>query len=182
MTRTRFAIAFSLFSLVACGREDGPSGPSDPNNPGNPTNLGSCTTGCLRGYQCMANACALNPSGLWKVVVTGGTISTQSPSGSAWDAFGGAPDPIACLTINGSRSCTTSRADTFSPTWNMSFGTVTATALLSGITAELVDEDVSSNDTVCAAGVVPVTQQNFASGTWGASCNSGSFQATLTAQ
>lgn len=179
MNRTRSAFALVISFLVACGNNDGPSGPGTPVIPGTP---GNCATGCLRGYQCMSNACALNPSGLWQLTVTSGMIATQNQSGSAWDSFGGAPDPIACLTINGSRSCTTSRADTFTPSWNMSVGPMTATALLAGITAEILDEDVSINDTICAAGVVPVTQQNFLSGTWGASCNSGSFQATLTAQ
>ena len=181
MNKTRSAVALVLFFLVACG-SSGPGDPGNPGNPGNPGDPGNCATGCVRGYQCMSNACTLNPSGLWKLTVTSGTVATQNQSGSAWDAFGGAPDPMVCLTINGIRSCTTTKQDTFTPSWNESFASATSTALLTGITVEFVDVDLTSNDSICAPGVVPVSQQNFLGGTWGATCTSSSLQATLTAQ
>lgn len=168
--------------LLACGRADDPYLPGG-SGTGGGGGGGTCVSGCQRGFRCAGTSCALDPTGLWVLTVNSGSILDRKLSGDAWDPFGGLPDAFVCLTINGSRSCTSTRDDTIAPSWNQSFPAVTATALEAGVLVEFNDYDsTSANDPICGAGMVSVQAGNFASGIWGAQCTSGSFSATLTAR
>ena len=106
-------------------------------------------------------------------------MTERDPNGDAWDFPGGLPDPFVCLTINGVAKCTSAVADTTKPVWNQAFPAATALALQTGVTVEIIDEDLSSNDTICGAGMLPVRAEDFRAGTWGAACKYGSFAATV---
>ena len=175
----RLSLVVLACIATSCGRPDDPLGDLDPlaRNP-----AGSCLAGCLSGFKCSAGKCTLDPSALWRLTVTSGKVSTVTPAGDSWDAFGGAPDPYVCLTIGSSRSCTSTVRDSFQPVWNEVFPSATTTALLSGVTVSVVDEDISNNDQICGPNVVPVTETNFLLGTWKPTCTSAEFSATLTAQ
>ncbi|MBL9004756.1 MAG: hypothetical protein JNJ46_10940 [Myxococcales bacterium] len=58
----------------------------------------------------------------------------------------------------------------------------TATALLSGVTVALVDEDLSKNDPICGPNVVPVQEGNFLLGRWTLACDEGEFRVMLSPQ
>ena len=126
---------------------------------------GGCeVTGCNPGFRCGASrACELDPSAFWVVTASRGSVAERDCAGAAWDALGGLPDALVCLTANGSRQCTASAPDTLSPAWNTVFPGVTASMLQAGVPFELLDEDVSSDDAICN-GTLAFTEQDFAAG------------------
>lgn len=173
MIQMRSALALLLFFTGAC----------DPFGPGGPGDSATCAaTGCSPGYRCVANQCAVDPSGLWRIAVTSGMIANKNASGSSWDNFGGAPDPLVCLTIRDSRVCTTTKQDTLAPVWNEASNPVTASDLINGVTVEILDEDVVGYEKMCQVGTIPFVEANFLTGVWGAGCPVASFDGTLTAQ
>lgn len=177
-SRSALTLLFVLPLVTACGGRDDGGGDTHQG----PGSAGNCVTGCQRGYRCSAGTCSLDPAGLWRITVTSGTISTTDPTGSSWDSFGGAPDPFVCLTIAGQRSCTATIQDSFTPAWNEVFPAATATALLSGVTVEIVDSDIASNDEICRPGLVAIGEPTFLAGSFAAGCSGASIKATLSAQ
>jgi len=125
----------------------------------------------------------LDATGRWVLRITSGTVAQRNASGSHWDADFSAPDPKVCLTINGGRTCSRTIQDTYAPSWNSDFGPAAAAALQAGVNIEYLDADLTSDDTICA-GMISVSSSDFASGSWGFSCNGGLGQvsAQLIAQ
>src|SRR5581483_7500624 len=113
MTSRLIGVACVISMLVACGGSPDGSMP-DGGNPGPGPGPGpsSCSGGCSAGYVCKANACTLDPAGLWVLTLKSGTISERGPDASAWDTLGGLPDPFVCLTVNGARKCSSTIKDT----------------------------------------------------------------------
>ena len=176
--RSALALLLGLLPiLTSCGRDDGGVVP-----PPGSGNAGNCVTGCQRGYRCSAATCSLDPAGLWKITVTSGRIATTDPTGSSWDTFGGAPDPLVCLTIAGQRSCTAAIQDSFTPLWNEEFPLATATALLSGVTVEIIDSDIASNDDICRPTLTAISEATFLAGSLEVGCSVASIKATLRPQ
>ena len=170
-----FALPFALPLLFAAACD--PFGPGDPGLPST-----CAATGCSPGYQCVADQCSLKSSGLWRLTVTSGMVAQKTASGASWDNFGGAPDPLVCLTISNNRVCTTTKQDSYAPVWNESSTPVTAAELLAGVTVEILDEDFAGYEKMCQVGVIPLTDANFQAGVWGAGCPVASFDALLTPQ
>lgn len=176
----------SLITLLGCGVSDPsrtPGGSGGSGGTGGTGGTTGCASGCDRGFLCQGSSCVLDATGRWVLRITSGSVSARNASGSFWDADGSSPDPKVCLTINGSRTCTTKLADTNSPVWNTNFSAVTATALQAGVLAEYIDEDFTFDDPICS-GTIAVTSTDFASGSWGFSCKNGLGQvsAQLIAQ
>lgn len=122
---------------------------------------GSCGT-CRRGLTCGADrTCSAPPTGTWTVSATSATIEEHNDAGGTWDAFGGAPDPILCLTLGGSRTCAPTVSDTLMPTWSPAymFGTATTTALQSGVAWSLTDDDVDADDEICTGTFAPSDEE-----------------------
>lgn len=127
---------------------------------------------CDTGFKCDTNgACILDPTSMWTLKLTNGTISETDPNGEAWDVPGGMPDVFVCVAVNGTEKCSPAALDTLSPVWNYTFGTFTATALQAGVDISAFDEDPVSDDPICGKGTLPVKDSEFASGTFGASCD-----------
>jgi len=122
------------------------------------------------------------PNDLYVLTVVSGTVTQNDPTGQTWDAAGGLPDPFVCLTIGGTRTCTTTAQDTLTPKWNFAFPVAKVSSLEAGIVVEIWDEDLTSNDPICGKGTVPFAAANLTSGTWSAQCMYGSFTATLAKQ
>lgn len=142
---------------------------------------GSCGA-CDAGFACSPSGCALDPIGRWEVYVIRAQLPERDGSGSAWDPFGGLPDPQLCLTIAGSESCAPSIADTLDATWSPphSFGVFTATALQTGMESALLDDDLDGDDRVCGGPIAP-NEDAFRSGTFSLVCGGGGgFELTLT--
>lgn len=174
-----------LLTTTGCGRTDTgsyPGGGSGGGGGGGGGGVG-CPLGCDRGFLCQSSRCVLDPTGRWTVRVTTGTVAARNASGSQWDGDASPPDPKVCLTMNGSRLCTRTIQDTFSPSWNEDFPSATATALQAGVLVEYLESDFSFDDPICT-GTVPVSASDFASGSWGIQCQGGLGQvsARLTAQ
>jgi len=66
-----------------------------------------------------------------------------------------------CITLSGDRRCTLVQNDNFTPVFN-TYVDASAAQLLSGVTMEMLDEDVASNDAICGAGLVRLNESNFA--------------------
>lgn len=102
-------VAVGVSSLGCAGGGGGGGGNSPP-----PTGCGSCAPWEF----CGGSTCQFDTSSQWDVIAENGTVSQRDSLGETWDAFGGAPDPFVCMTLNGTTKCTVPRADTFTPTWN----------------------------------------------------------------
>ena len=115
----------------------------------------------------------------WELTVTSGSVAAVAPSGGQWDTFGGAPDPVVCLTINGTRVCTPESRDRYSPVWNYTFPVATAGALQAGITVEFYDNDTVGSEAICATTRLAPSNGDFASGGGSISCGGSSFNYDL---
>lgn len=87
---------------------------------------GSCTacifhTQCDDLSVCREGKCLLASGLEYVFTFVGGTVPESDENGSAWDSFGGAPDPFVELYKNDVRICFTDAAsDTFKPWWGES--------------------------------------------------------------
>lgn len=114
---------------------------------------------CQTGAVCAAGACTDEPDDFtaFTVEITEIKVTESDTGGSAWDAFGGLPDPYACFrdatgSIGG---CTSTCSDT--TTCHPASGVIgpasapssfTGATLKSGFTVSVWDEDVASNDLI----------------------------------
>lgn len=136
-----------------------------------PSNCGGCCSGetCLAGNSgaacgaagdvcidcgpdrlCSSGSCSIDPASRWNVIVESVHVNAQTAAGDAWDAFGGAPDPLVNVYIAAEGAyvgSTTSVADTFDATFNQRIATgQRAGALEAFLSFEVLDEDTTSND------------------------------------
>lgn len=151
-------------------------------DPGCPDRV--CGT-CPSGYVCNASgtSCNVSGSGNWIITAVRGTVARTQATGGSWDIDGSPPDPYLCLTINGTRRCTEYITDSFAPVWRMNqFPATPASSLLGGIFAEYADDDVGTDDFICASGNISFTAAQLAAGTPVVfACGSiGSFTLTAT--
>ena len=174
-TRWMGIVCAGLIAIAGCGGTDPnrtPGGGGGSGGGGGGGTVTGCVPGCDRGFLCQGSSCVLDATGQWVVRVGPGTVAMRNASGSYWDADFSAPDPKVCLTINGNRLCTKTIQDTYAPVWNADFPAATATALQAGVNIEYVDVDLTSDDPICS-GMLSVKSSDFASGTWGFTCQSG---------
>jgi len=131
-------------------------------------------------------ACAVDPSSFWVITITNGRVSTTDPTtGSAWDNFGGAPDPKVCLTLSGLHQCTVTVSDSFAPVWNTAFPATPAGMLQAGISTEFLDVDtaIDPDDPICASGVITFRTVDFMTGSGSFGCGAtGGWNYTLVAR
>lgn len=138
---------------------------------------------CQPGYRCQEGSCVVDGDGLWVLTITTGSIEDKNTSGEAWDPLSGLPDPMVCLTIAGNQQCTEYKDNTLSPNWNHSLPAYTASALLLGVTVEILDYDpVGANDVICPKGTVLLRREDLGARSWRARCDQGGFEATLRPQ
>ena len=55
---------------------------------------GSVCLDCGPGFLCQGASCVVDPASRWTLYVDSYTVSATNYAGSAWDNFGGAPDPV----------------------------------------------------------------------------------------
>ena len=139
-----------------------------------------CNPVCSTGFQCSLGTCQPDALSLWVVTVEKGVIQERNAHHDAWDAFGGAPDPSACLTISGQRTCTSTVRDSFQPTWFESLPPMTAGTLMSSISVEIWDRDASFDDPICRPGEALISKDDLARGNWHFGCELGSVEVKLT--
>lgn len=150
----------SLLSLgfIACG--GAPQGFPDSRAPGTPGTPAVC--GPCRDFEVCtaAGRCAVDRDRTWVLGVADAIISSKKPSGEAWDAFGGAPDPF--VTIGGGRTATVQ--DSFRPVWNVGERFLAAQLLDQGVTVQVWDEDVAENDAITQPTLLRLGEADFAAG------------------
>lgn len=139
----------------------------------------NCNPPCGIGFQCSLGMCQPDALALWTVTIEKGTIQERNAHHDAWDAFGGAPDPSACLTIAGQRTCTSTVRDSFLPMWFESLPPMTASTLLSSISVEIWDRDASFDDPICRRGEAVITKDDLAHGIWHFGCELGRVDVRL---
>jgi hypothetical protein len=94
----------------------------------------------------------LDPDSRWDVVLQSLSVSTTTYSGSAWDAFGGAPDPRVYIRV-GSDTARPTLIDGPDDVFSITYSTATARArdqraqdIQRYLDFEVEDEDFSSHD------------------------------------
>ena len=140
----------------ACGRDTSGPGP-DPNNPP-PNQCGSCTAYEL--CNSATNTCGINPSSTWFLAMDRAQIVSTKSTGDAWDAFGGAPDPFMILDTRQ----TTTKQDTFTPSWQEGSTYTAATLTGSGVSVTVYDDDAASNDLIGGPSTVRFTEADLRRG------------------
>lgn len=126
--------------------------------PGNlPTACGSGGQACVDcgyGNTCgSAKTCVLDVNSTWDFVVASASLPGSKKSGSAWDVFGGAPDPyLVGYSSTGQashRGETSKKDDTHSPVWNETvLKSISASELLGNLSFEIWDDDGVGDDYV----------------------------------
>jgi len=95
----------------------------------------------------VGGACNLAWGRSYRFTIDSGTVNGTDPStGAAWDALGGAPDPVVSANLNSGLVGTTAIVDdSFAPYWGMAFNYVLQNDT-SDIWFEMNDDDVSVSD------------------------------------
>jgi hypothetical protein len=119
----------------------------------------SCSTSpdnCTGENICISGTCVSAFGRVYHIVIFDGTMSATDANGSAWDAFGGLPDPMVRLTLNGtSLGMTSAKANTLTPAWNEYLTAVIPAG--STFVINVLDEDVTVNDTMFTCQSSPLT-------------------------
>ena len=81
-----------------------------------------------------------------RITIFQGRIDTRKPNGSAWDIFGGAPDPYVNIVVDNRAIASTSvKNDTFSPVWSYRSPEIRLSRD-SIYSLEVLDRDVDNDD------------------------------------
>lgn len=95
-----------------------------------------------------------NRESRWDIFLMDGNIPTTNYYGSAWDAFGGRPDPFVIMRIgseSGTRNTSATQDNTVTPMWMEHVVlNVTAGEILDYLYIAVYDEDVTVHDGVGA--------------------------------
>jgi len=89
----------------------------------------------------------------YKVTFETALIDETAPDGSAWDTFGGAPDPFVSYKFDAITGTTSTKDDTLQPAWHEPVDVQLSQNQTIKIT--VYDEDTTAHDTV---GVVELNQ------------------------
>lgn len=153
------------------GRPDSEPGAAQPAEPVcSPATCDGCCVGrdCLRGNtdgecgrsgedcsscdsheRCNGGQCSFDSSVRFDIEVLGAEISGTDQNGSAWDAFGGAPDPIVELACGGDSGGVAVQNDTYFPSWNdVVLQGVEARDLINGLSVEVTDDDAQFDESI----------------------------------
>lgn len=121
---------------------------------------GTCTNGICQGgvcgcndaYDCDATSicyqsdCVMAYGRQYKVTFESALIDETAPDGSAWDTFGGAPDPFVSYKFDNVTGSTSTKDDTLQPAWNESVDVQLSQNQTISVT--VYDEDTASHDEI----------------------------------
>ncbi len=159
-----------------------PDGGLPPPSSCNASNCGGCCSGdtCLAGNSaaacgaagglcvdcgpdrlCSSGSCVIDPASRWDVVVVSVSVPSQTTTGEAWDALGGAPDPFVTVYV-GSETNAVGRTATANDTFSANYGVVVgngqrADAILGYLGFQVSDEDVSAHDWIGGCFITGIT-------------------------
>ena len=134
---------------------------------------GGCSPACGRGYSCSGSTCIVDPAALWDVDQIHLHVPSTDYSGATFDAFGGLPDPLVCVTV-GSASAPpdcTAETDNVLDVDYPARGTTggTAAQLRGYLKLEVDDYDAGSTNDFIGACTVAIDDASF-SGVQTANC------------
>ena len=134
---------------------------------------GGCMV-CGPGLICSGGGCVVDPASRWNIVLESLTVSSTAFAGSAWDALGGAPDPVVDVRV-GSETSPARRQNgpdnVFAITYDGSaiMSDVRASDLQAFLLFEVYDEDVTDYEFIGAC-IVGVPDAAFAGATQTVDC------------
>lgn len=120
---------------------------------------GNLCMACGSGFTCAGGACVVDPGSRWNLVLDRLTVSTTHHGGSAWDAFGGAADPVVDVRI-GSSSASPRRQNGPDDVHMITYSgapvatDVRASELLAYLSFTVLDEDVTDYERIGSCRVV----------------------------
>lgn len=111
---------------------------------------GAACVDCM-GATCTDGMCEIPGDSRWDVVAVDGELPERNAGGSAWDPFGGLPDPYIVLTADPSgasvRGQSANQSNTTMPAWvETVLSDVPASTLMAGLNAQVLDSDVDGDD------------------------------------
>jgi len=131
--------------------DDGP-----PQNVCNPDDSNSCSGETV----CIGTKCEPAFNRIYRFLNITATVASLNQTGSAWDSFGGAPDPQVIVKLNGTAIITTaSKADVFSA----SFSETIDQQVVAGSKLELIlqDADLNAADPIHSCVIDPLSAQKL---------------------
>lgn len=125
--------------------------------------------GCFTGEACVSGACLADQA--WKVTVVSATIAQKDANGNNWDSSLGSsppPDPYVGIALGDDTlldGFSPKIDNTYTPTWNHSFGNYLQGDLLNqGLIVELRDSDGAGVFERIGSCYVTITQAHFTAG------------------
>jgi hypothetical protein len=111
---------------------------------------------CAADAVCVLGTCATPFDRIYRVTLVSAQVPATKPDGSSWDPFGGLPDPLVDVELDGVTYTSTVVSDTLAATWNAVLCEVPLHAS-STVRVALWDYDpASSNDLVFDTGPQPL--------------------------
>ena len=112
---------------------------------------------CAGETICLNSQCVAAFGRAYRINAYSVVVPQFMPDGSTWDAAGGAPDPYAIITLNGTALGMTAAAqDIFNPVWNMATNPTNIPAG-STLIVDVYDEDIAEDDPVMRCQFAPLT-------------------------
>jgi len=158
-------VALVLLSLAACGGDDGKTSPDSPPpphpdaRPPDSPNL-TCSpadpNSCAGETICIGTTCEPAFDRIYRFSSIAITAAAKNPGGSAWDPFGGAPDPFVEVKLNAtSILVTANHSDVFAATYTESV----EQQIVAGSALEMTmsDADIGGNDLMLDCTIDPLT-------------------------
>ena len=162
----KFLLVLASLSLAACSSSsppaqvdasaaDAPRLPP-PDAPGPTVCSSADPTSCSGETICVGTTCEPAFNRIYSFSQISVTVATNNPGGSAWDPFGGAPDPQVTVKLNGMQILQTSVA---SNTFAASYSESVDQEIVGGSTLELdvQDSDVGGADDILDCTFDPLT-------------------------
>lgn len=126
---------------------------------------GQTCTSCKTYQKCESGVCKIDQSSKWGITVVSATINQTKTD---WDWFAYMePDVFVELVIGTQKKASTTKDNTYTPTWNEELITATASEILtSGLKATVYDYDSITSNEVMGLCSISVTESALTSGSF----------------
>lgn len=146
MTRSAWVLLF-MANAAACTGGGGGGGGDE---------CSEAADGCVGESICIDGRCEAAFGRVYTLMDVAVSMPTTDTRGDAWDAFGGAPDLFARISVDGSTIATTGVIpDSFSGNFRGPYNTTLIAG--SSLVVEVFDEDISANDLMFTCTASPIT-------------------------
>lgn len=134
-----------LVVVTACSGDESPGGTPDAPGGGGGGGCSAVQDTCTGETVCVSGSCVAAFPRVYAISAINIALPTTN-QGATWDVGGGAPDPFAVISVNGTMAATTSAVqDVFTATlpgpWNITINAAGSTLLV-----DIFDEDATVDD------------------------------------